>query len=69
MSYQLGLALEERLLTSKQIAATTFAVLELLALVFADTDDGETTQISIPAATLSLLASLAIVVLSHYEHT
>lgn len=44
-------------------------MLELLALVFISTDHGETTHISIPAAVLSFLASLAIVILSHYEHT
>lgn len=44
-------------------------MLELLTLVFIGTDHGETTRISIPSAILSLLASLAIVILSHYEHT
>jgi FlaA1/EpsC-like NDP-sugar epimerase len=44
-------------------------VLELLALVFIGTYHGETTRVSIPAAILSLLASLAIAILSHYEHT
>ncbi|QGA20124.1 hypothetical protein EYB26_007825 [Talaromyces marneffei] len=44
----------------KLVAATIFAVLELLALVFISTDHGETTHISIPAAVLSFLASLAI---------
>lgn len=57
------------MVTSRQIAATIFATLELLSLVLLGTDHGETTRVSIPAAVLSLLASLAIAVLSHYEHT
>jgi hypothetical protein len=69
MSHLLRVHIEDYPVTSKQIAATIFAVIELLALVFIGTARGETTNISIPAAVLSLLASLAIVILSHYEHT
>ncbi|OKL57766.1 hypothetical protein UA08_06882 [Talaromyces atroroseus] len=53
----------------KLAATTVFAALELVSLIFIGTDYGKTTRLSIPAAVLSFLASLAIAILSHYEHT
>lgn len=64
-----SLTLVGHLMTSKQVAAIIFAALELLSLIFIGTDHGETTHVSIPAAVLSLLASVAIAIVSHYEHT